>query len=244
MAGTVRIGTSGYVYPHWRGVYYPPEMPQREWFVRYVRDFNTVEINNTFYRLPGAEVFARWGAAAPPGFLYAFKASRYLTHLKKLKDPAAPLDNLISRARRVGESLGPLLYQLPPRWKADLVRLEAFLRILPRDLVHAFEFRDGSWFRPEVERLLVRYGIAFCIHDHPDAGTCPAWVTAGTVYLRFHGTGVGADAGCYRGDLLEETAEGIGRWQAEGRTVFVYFNNDVGGHALANALELKRLLGA
>lgn len=242
MAGTVRIGTSGYVYPHWRGVYYPPDLPQREWFARYARDFDTVEINNTFYRLPEAGVFERWGQAAPSGFLYAFKASRYLTHLKKLKDPGAPLDKLISRARQAGGSLGPFLYQLPPHWRVNLERLQIFLQVLPGDLIHVLEFRDDSWFCPEVKDLLSRFGAAFCIHDHPDVEACPSWGTADTIYLRLHGPGEVAYAGSYPEAFLQQTAERITAWQKEGRTVFVYFNNDLGGHAVCNALALKHLL--
>lgn len=239
--GELRIGTSGWVYPHWRGIYYPEDLPQKEWFGRYVRDFDTVEINNTFYRLPKAETFVRWGEAAPPGFLYAFKASRFITHLKRLKDPETSLENFLARVRGAGASLGPLLFQLPPRWPADSGRLEAFLEALPRDLTHVFEFRDDRWHVEEIRRILERHGAAFCIHDH-GAVHCPPWVTSGTVYLRFHGSAEAPYSGSYSDGFLAGQAERIAAWRAEGRSVFAYFNNDIGGHALRNALTLKGMV--
>jgi uncharacterized protein YecE (DUF72 family) len=130
--GQVRIGTSGWIYKHWRGVFYPERLPAREWFAFYARSFDTVEINNTFYRLPSPAAFAAWHDQAPPGFVYAVKASRYLTHMKKLKDPADALERILGRARLLGPYLGPVLYQLPPHWRCDLDRLREFLAALPR----------------------------------------------------------------------------------------------------------------
>lgn len=242
MRGNVRIGTSGWVYPHWKGVYYPQDLPQKGWFGHYSRDFDTVEINNTFYRLPKPETFEHWGEVAPPDFLYTFKASRYITHIKRLKDPEASLEAFLSRARLAGKSFGPVLFQLPPRWEADAQRLEVFLQALPRDLVGAFEFRDDSWHREEIRALLVRYGAAFCIHDHGVA-ECPEWVTADVVYLRYHGSGEAPYSGGYSDRFLQRQAERIAAWRADGRTVFAYFNNDIGGHAVHDALTLKRLTG-
>ncbi len=145
MSGEIRIGTSGWVYPHWKGVYYPEDIPQRDWFGHYVRDFDTVEINNTFYRLPKPETFEHWREVAPQNFLYTFKANRYITHIKRLLDPEASLKKFLERTNLAAESLGPILFQLPPRWKADVERLEKFLPALPKDLVKVFEFRDDSW---------------------------------------------------------------------------------------------------
>jgi uncharacterized protein YecE (DUF72 family) len=239
--GGLRIGTSGYIYPHWREVYYPRELAQEDWFGYYSRDFDTVEINNTFYRLPAASVFRNWGEAAPKGFCYAFKVSRYLTHLKKLKDPAAPLDNFLERVRGVGASLGPLLYQLPPHWKVNPERLATFLELLPDDLLHVFEFRDASWHTGEIRDLLAAAGAAFCIHDHPSLTDCPDWVTGRAVYLRRHGPRGEAYAGDYPQAELEKLSERIAAWRAANLDVFVYFNNDLQGHAVHNARQLKAL---
>ena len=238
----IRIGTSGWIYKHWRGIYYPERLPQKDWFGHYARDFDTVEINNTFYRLPPVETFENWGKVAPPGFVFTFKASRYLTHIKRLNDPAESLENFIGRARAAEASLGPILYQLPPSFKVDAARLEAFLQVLPGDLTHVLEFRHASWYAGEVRDLLARYGIAFAIHDHGQAPGCPEWVTSGTVYLRFHGSPEAPYSGSYSDDRLRETARKIEAWTGRGLNVFAYFNNDIGGHAVRNALTLKSLL--
>jgi uncharacterized protein YecE (DUF72 family) len=138
----IHIGTSGWVYPHWRGIFYPEGLPQRLWFDYYARQFDTVEINNSFYRLPSAAVFEAWRRQAPAHFTFAVKASRYLTHMKKLKDPAEPLQLFFERSRHLGPHLGPVLYQLPPHWRVNLPRFENFLESLPRDLPQAIEFRE------------------------------------------------------------------------------------------------------
>ena len=237
---TVRIGTSGWVYEHWRGVFYPEGLPQSGWFGHYARHFDTVEINYTFYRLPEEEDFDNWRAQAPAGFIYAVKASRYLTHMKKLKDPEEPLHNFFERAGRLREKLGPVLYQLPPNWRANLSRLEHFLSVLPDGPAHVIEFRDQSWLTEDVFRLLERHGVSHCIHDmRPPAA--PRRVTAPPVYERLHGD---ADhAGGYSRDALEDWARYIEGWRNEGLDVFVYFNNDAGGHAVRDAGALKELVG-
>jgi uncharacterized protein YecE (DUF72 family) len=243
MKGELRIGTSGWIYPHWRGDYYPSDLPQRDWFGHYSRDFDTVEINNTFYRLPEAKTFVHWGEVAPEGFLYTFKANRYITHLKRLKDPESSLEKFIDRIAGAGPSLGPLLYQLPPRFPADSERLELFLKALPRERTHVFEFRDSSWHSTEIRDLLERYGAAFCIHDHGQSGGSPEWVTAQTVYLRYHGSSEDPYSGSYSDALLCRQAEKIAVWRSGGKRVFAYFNNDIGGHAVHNAFTLKELCG-
>ncbi|MBC7222951.1 MAG: DUF72 domain-containing protein [Anaerolineae bacterium] len=237
---TFRVGTSGWVYPHWRGVFYPPDLPQERWFAHYARHFDTVEINYSFYRLPPAEQFARWREQAPPGFLYAVKANRYLTHRKRLKDAEAPLARFLERARHLEGALGPILYQLPPRWQANPERLEAFARLLPGDLLHAFEFRDPRWFSEPVRQVLERHRLALCIFHAPE-WPCPLWVTGPAVYLRFHGAGV-LYGGRYRRDDLQVWAERIRAWLDEGHDVYAYFNNDALGHAVANAAELREMV--
>lgn len=239
--GAIRVGTSGWIYRHWRGVFYPRDLPVKRWFTCYCKAFATVEINNTFYRLPAAEVFDEWRQQAPAGFVYAVKASRYLTHLKKLKDPADPLDHLLGRARQLGPHLGPVLYQLPPHWHCDVARLDHFSAALPSDLKHVFEFRDPSWYNDEVQALLTARGMSFCIHDLK-GDPCPVWVTGPLVYLRFHGPTSVAYAGRYRLAHLRGWAEHIRRFQQAGRDVYVYFNNDDAGHAVTNAWELRELL--
>ncbi len=241
MSGKLRIGTSGWIYPHWRGDYYPQGLPQKDWFGHYARDFDTVEINNTFYRLPEAKTFVHWAEVAPAGFLYAFKASRYITHVKRLKDPEASLEKFIERISGAGSCLGPLLYQLPPRFPADPSRLEEFLKALPQGRTHVFEFRDADWYRDEIRRLLERYGASFCIHDHGRSGGSPEWITSGTVYLRFHGPCEDAYGGSYSEPFLREQAAKIAAWIAAGKEVFAYFNNDIGGHAVHNAFTLREL---
>lgn len=238
----VRIGTSGWIYRHWRGNFYPPDLPVRSWFAYYARHFDTVEINNSFYRLPSEATFVAWRRQAPPHFLYAVKASRFLTHMKKLKDPEEPLRLLLGRARQLGPHLGPILYQLPPHWKCDIERLRPFLKVLPRGLTHVFEFRDASWFNEQVRAALTDAGVSFCIHDMRDCG-CPTWVTGAAVYLRFHGPTEAAYAGRYDLGHLRRWAGRIRRWQRAGHDVYVYFNNDDRGYAVMNACELRQLLG-
>ncbi|MBI2875989.1 MAG: DUF72 domain-containing protein [Candidatus Tectomicrobia bacterium] len=236
----IRIGTSGWVYKHWRGVFYPETLRQRDWFGYYAHAFDTVEINNSFYRLPSADAFDQWRRQAPPGFLYAVKASRFLTHLKKLKDPEEPLYRFFERAARLGATLGPVLYQLPPRWQVDLPRFEQFLAALPQGTLHVIEFRDASWLIEEVFRRMERHQVSHCIHDMSPLNV-PLRATASPVYLRFHG---GPDhGGHYPLAALEAWARQIDDWREQGLDLFAYFNNDIGGYALENAKMLKRLLG-
>jgi uncharacterized protein YecE (DUF72 family) len=236
---TIRIGTSGWVYDHWRGIFYPKDLPQRDWFAYYSREFDTVEINNSFYRLPSTDAFEAWRRQAPPGFLYALKASRYLTHLKKLKDPEEPLQRFFERANRLGNTLGPVLYQLPPNWQVNPSRLEHFLTVLPKQHLHVFEFRDESWLIEDVFRMLERYRVAHCIHDMYPL-KIPARVTAPLVYLRFHGSLT--HSGDYDRATLKTWAQRIADWCNEGLDVFVYFNNDSEGFAVRDARLLKQML--
>ena len=148
----IRIGCSGWQYKHWRGDFYPAELPQSRWFAHYALTFDTVEINNSFYRLPEAETFDKWREQAPRAFLYAVKASRFLTHMKKLKDPEEPIERFFDRASHLGRHLGPVLYQLPPNWTLNLERFEHFLQALPRRYDHVIEFREPSWYDDRVFR--------------------------------------------------------------------------------------------
>jgi uncharacterized protein YecE (DUF72 family) len=235
----LRIGCSGYQYDHWRGVFYPAELPKRLWFEHYARHFDTVEVNNTFYRLPSKAAFERWRDEAPRGFIYALKFSRYGSHRKRLKDPDNTIVHFTNLADELGRFLGPILVQLPPRWKVNVERLESFLAFAPRHYRWAIEVRDPSWLVGEVFAVLHRYRAALCIHDMiPDHSR---EMTAGWTYLRFHG-GVGHE-GAYEAGRLREEAGRIRDELRAGRDVYAYFNNDQHGHAVRNAMELRSLVG-
>ncbi len=201
-----------------------------------------MEINNSFYRLPSEAAFDAWREQAPPGFVYAVKASRFLTHFKKLKDPEEPLRLFLERAERLGPILGPVLYQLPPRWKLNLPRLEAFLDLLPAGRTHVLEFRDPSWEVEPVFAALERRGVAHCLHDMRGTDV-PLRTTARTAYLRFHGAS--SQGGDYPRHELEHWGQRIRDWHAQGggRNVYVYFNNDWEGFALRNAWTLMEICG-
>jgi uncharacterized protein YecE (DUF72 family) len=236
---SIRVGTSGWVYQHWRGLFYPHDLRQDEWFSHYARHFDTVEINNSFYRLPSTAAFDAWREQAPPDFFYAVKASRFLTHLKKLKDPEEPLHRFFNHADHLGNTLGPVLYQLPPHWQLNLPRFEYFLASLPKDYLHVVEFRDASWLVEAMFGLMERFNVAHCIHDMRPLEV-PLRVTARTVYIRLHGDP--PYGGDYQQATLEAWARRIDEWHRQELDVFVYFNNDIGGHALEDAQTLKKLL--
>lgn len=233
----VRIGTSGYQYDHWRGVLYDRQLPRREWFTRYAERFDTVEINNTFYRLPAPAVFESWRQQAPDQFLYALKFSRYGSHLKRLREPEDTIGAFVERAERLGPHLGPILVQLPPRWCANPDRLDAFLAATPRRLRWAVEFRDARWLQDNVFEILRVHRAALCLHDLVE--NHPVEVTAKWVYLRFHGERYGRS---YSHQFLTARAAQIADWLERGLDVYAYFNNDLDGHAVRNALDLRRYL--
>ncbi len=237
MSRRLFIGTSGYQYDHWRGVLYPEGLPQEEWFRQYAGTFGAVEINNTFYNLPEPGTFDRWRDQAPPGFRFAVKFSRYGTHMKKLEDPEEPLQRFLERARRLKTRLGPVLVQLPPHWGADAGRLDAFLAAAPGDVDWAVEFRDPDWLRRAVYQVLRDHGAALVIHDR--LADHPVHVTADLVYLRYHGQEYRTG---YSPQYLSGQARRIRRFLDQGLRVHAYFNNDLGGHAVANARDLCRFL--
>ena len=241
MTGTVRIGCSGWVYRHWRGLFYPEKLAQARWFAFYAQTFDTVELNTSFYHLPRPETFTKWRDQAPAGFRYAVKASRFITHMKKLRDCDEPLDTLLTRARNLGAALGPILYQLPPSLHFDLERLDAFLTLLPSDLTHVFEFRHKSWYVDEAAALLDARGASFCAHDMPRLAT-PRLASGPVAYVRFHG-GTGKYVGRYPDEALLSWADWIVAQARGGRDVWCYFNNDIGGHAVHDALTLKGMVG-
>ena len=238
LAHQVWIGCSGWQYRHWRGDFYPADLPQSRWFEYYAQHFDTVEINNSFYRLPPPDTFEKWRDQAPRGFVYAVKASRFLTHMKKLKDPEDPLRRFFTNAGELKSRLGPVLYQLPPGWRVDLSRFDTFLRALPRRHLHAVEFRDTSWYDERVYALLRRYDVALCLHDMHGSATGKT-VVGPFVYVRFH-FGTQKYGGGYDAARLEEWGRWLAERAAEGLDVFAYFNNDTGGHAPRDAVRLRQ----
>lgn len=234
------IGTSGWVYPHWRGVFYPTELPQSKWLQHYTGLFPTVELNNSFYRLPSEQAFSNWRDSSPEGFRYAVKVSRFITHIKRLKDVNKPIETFVERARYLNDKLGPLLYQLPPNMHRNDERLVSFLTLLPKGLRHVIEFRHESWLDEAVFDMLRRYGIGFCIFDMPDL-PCPSLATADFVYIRFHGSR-GLYSSCYSDVELDEWARTISSLAKDSDTVYIYFNNDAEGYAINNAQTLTAKL--
>jgi len=241
MPGKVYIGTSGWHYKHWLGDFYPEKTPAKDMFRLYAEHFNTVEINNTFYHLPANSTFDSWKENSPARFLFAVKGSRFITHMKKLKDPQSSTAKFFAGVERLGEKLGPMLFQLPPHWEVNLERLENFLTVLPREHRYVMEFRDESWLIAETFTLLRHYNVAFCIHDLGGKQT-PLEITANFSYLRFHGPTAAKYSGSYTEAALERWARQIDEWRKDLRVVYAYFNNDIGGHAVRNGETLKRML--
>ena len=240
--GALRVGCSGWQYRGWSGDFYPSDLPQARWFEHYARTFDTVEVNNSFYRLPPRSTFAGWRQRSPAGFVFAVKASRYLTHIKRLSQPREPVARLWQAALGLESKLGPVLYQLPPRWSRNLERLDAFLSVLPAGRQHAVEFRDVSWYAEETYALLERYGVAMCVHDMSGSAS-PLRFVGPLIYVRFHGSGT-RYGGRYPDRALDEWAERLAPERRRGRGVYAYFNNDVGGHAPRDAVRLRTALEA
>jgi uncharacterized protein YecE (DUF72 family) len=237
------IGTSGWSYDHWQGILYPHGVPSLERLDAYARRFGTVEVNNTFYRWPRDEVFATWRDRLPSGFVMSIKASRGLTQFRKLREPGPWLERMAGGLRRLGTKLGVLLVQLPPQWACDPGRLAAFLDRVPSGLRLAVEFRHPSWHQEEVFALLERHGAAYCVMSGANL-PCVLRATASFVYVRLHGPDPHhLYAGSYSVDDLRWWADRIREWEAQGRAVFAYFNNDGHGHAVRNAETLKEMLG-
>ena len=235
------IGTSGWHYEDWKGIFYPADLPKSRWLSYYSRHFRTVELNNSFYRLPSENAFVKWQESAPIDFFFSVKASRYITHVKRLKSVEEPLQHFMDRVPLLGEKLGPLLYQLPPNMRRNDDRLEDFLKILPGKYRHVIEFRHESWFHDDVFRILRKHRIGWCIFDMPGL-TSPVVVTADFTYVRFHGS-AGLYSSSYSDKELATWSKKIVKLGQDLKTVYIYFNNDVAGYALDNARTLRRILG-
>jgi uncharacterized protein YecE (DUF72 family) len=238
--GRIRIGTSGWSYNHWLGTFYPKGTRPQNLLAAYADRFDSVEINRTFYKLPTPETMAAWRAQVPADFLFAAKASRYLTHRKKLKDPEEPIARLLRCVEALEGKLGPVLFQLPPRWRVNPERLERFLEQLPDGHRYAFEFRDPTWHGDRILELLSNRDAAFCIFDLAGKRS-PIEVTAGFVYIRLHGPGA-AYQGSYDGRTLAGWARRILGWSDARKDIYCYFDNDEKAFAPHDALRLKAMV--
>lgn len=249
----VFIGTSGFFYPHWgKGVFYPQDLPQPDWFLYYLRYFDTVELNVSFYRLPKKETFINWRKKAGPKFAFAVKGSRYITHIKRLKDCQEPIKTFFKNAKGIKRKNDVVLWQLPPRFKVNLERLSQFLKILPKNWRprqtgqprstwrHAFEFRSSTWLTVKVYELLRKYNAAVVFQDNP-GWPITEKITANFVYFRFHGK-THLYSSCYTENELKDWAKKIKNWQKKGLDCYAYFNNDALGYAVENAKTLKFLI--
>jgi uncharacterized protein YecE (DUF72 family) len=236
----IRIGTSGWHYKHWIGRYYPERLPSSKMLGFYEQDFDTVEINNSFYRLPPPQAVKEWRDSTPPNFIFAAKGSRFLTHMKKLKDPEAGLQKFFDHIELLEPKLGPVLFQLPPNWEVNPERLAHFLEVLPRHHRYAFEFRNPTWNTPEILQLLRSGNAAYCAFDLAGYQS-PVEITADFTYLRLHGPG-GKYQGTYNDETLRHWAQRIRGFPADLKTVYVYFDNDDSGYAPRDALRLRELV--
>jgi len=232
------IGCSGWHYDHWRGVYYPERLAKPKWLQFYAKQFTTVELNNSFYHLPSEKAFTTWRESTPDNFVFAVKVSRFITHIKRLRNLDSAVENFLSRACLLQDKLGPLLYQLPPNMKRNDGVLGDFLSSLPQKYQHVFEFRHESWIDDSVFHMLQQHNVGLCVFDMPGF-TCPLVATTDFVYIRFHGS-QSLYSSCYSNEELSRWAEKIDHLDKNIKTVYVYFNNDAGAFAVRNALTLAK----
>jgi uncharacterized protein YecE (DUF72 family) len=235
------IGTSGWHYDHWRGLYYPEELSKPKWLEFHARQFNTVELNNSFYHLPTERAFTNWRESSPDKFVFAVKVSRFITHIKKLRNLGLAVENFLSRANLLEDKLGPLLYQLPPNMKRNDEVLDNFLSSLSQKYRHVFEFRNESWICDPVLHILEQYNAGFCVFDMPDF-TCPLVATSDFAYIRFHGS-ESLYSSCYSDEELSQWAQKIAQLGQNLKAVYIYFNNDAEAFAIKNAFILMKYLG-
>ena len=239
-AGAIHVGTSGWHYRHWVGPFYPSGTPASSYLSFYTNHLAAAEINGSFYRMPSEKTLAAWRDAVPRGFRFAAKASRFITHAKKLSLPLAQYDRFFDGIGTLGKTLGPILFQLPPRWRVNRERLQAFLEVLPKRHRYTFEFREPGWLNPDVYQLLAKHRAALCLY-HIAGFESPIETTADFVYIRLHGPGAKYQ-GTYSGAALRKWARRIEAWSAEGKTVWCFFDNDQNGYAAKDALRLQAML--
>jgi len=236
------IGTSGWHYDHWRHRFYPEKLTKADWLEFYASHFTTVELNNSFYRLPSEAAFANWYDSSPANFTFAVKVSRFITHIKRLRDTNEAVEKFVTRAKLLGGKLGPLLYQLPPNMHRNDEVLESFLSILPRGMKHVFEFRHQSWLEEKVFEILHNYNIGLCVFDMPGM-SCPLVATADFAYIRFHGS-TGLYFSCYSDEELADWSKRLASLAANLKAIYIYFNNDAEAFAVRNAITLRGYLQA
>jgi uncharacterized protein YecE (DUF72 family) len=234
------IGCSGWHYEHWRGLYYPKELARSKWLQFYSRQFTTVELNNSFYKLPSEKAFTTWRDSTPDNFIFAVKVSRFITHIKRLKNLGSAVENFLSRADLLGKKLGPSLYQLPPNMKRNDELLQNFLSLLPRKYRHVVEFRHESWIDEAVFDILRKYNTGLCVFDMPGFG-CPLVATSDFTYIRFHGS-EGLYSSYYSDQELSQWAQRIARLGKDIKASYIYFNNDTESFAVKNAITLENCL--
>ncbi len=234
------IGCSGWHYEHWRGLFYVEGLPKPKWLECYARQFNTVELNNSFYKLPSEKAFTTWRESTPDNFVFSVKVSRFITHIKRLKNLGSVVENFLSRADLLGEKLGPLLYQLPPNMKRNDELLQDFLSSLPTKYRHVIEFRHESWIDDAVFNVLRGHNTGLCVFDMPGL-SCPLIATSDFAYIRFHGS-EGLYSSCYSDRELSRWAQGIARLSKDVKTSYIYFNNDAEAFAVRNATTLENYL--
>jgi uncharacterized protein YecE (DUF72 family) len=233
------IGTSGWQYKDWRGRFYPTGLPQKRWLEHYAERFATVEINNAFYRLPERNTFVQWRERTPADFVVVVKVSRYLTHIKRLRDPAEPVARFLERATGLGDKLGPVLLQLPPSLRADTDALAATLALFPREVRVAVEPRHPSWWTDRIRGVLERYGAALCWADRKSRPITPLWRTTDFGYLRLH-EGRAHPWPRYGAGALRTWVERLRSTYNDGAPAYVFFNNDPGGAAITDAVAMAR----
>jgi len=240
MSARYYVGCSGWHYEHWRGLYYPEELPKPKWLSFYARQFTTVELNNSFYHLPSEKAFTTWWESTPDNFVFAVKVSRYITHMKRLRNLGTTVENFLSRAGLLKEKLGPLLYQLPPSMKRNDELLQNFLSTLPSEYQHVIEFRHESWIHEAVFDILRTHNVGLCVFDMPDF-SCPLVATSDFAYVRFHGS-EGLYSSRYSDEELTRWAQKIARLGQNVEVSYIYFNNDAEAFAVENAMMLRNLL--
>ncbi len=236
----ITIGTSGWHYKHWRGPFYPEKLTPSKWLPYYFARLSSVEINNSFYRLPLKETVMNWREQTPPHFIFAVKAWRLITHLKRLNNAREALALFLQSTESLREKLGPILFQLPPHWPCNAERLRAFLGTLPEGHRYTFEFRHPSWHTSAIYSLLERYRSAFCIYQLAGFAS-PRIATADFVYIRLHGPTEKKYEGDYPMETLHAWAERARAWQRQGKDVYIYFDNDQAGYAVKNAIALQEM---
>lgn len=244
MPANIHIGTSGWSYKHWRGLFYPPELAAGNWLSFYAQTFSTTEINGSFYRLPTQETVQKWMQQVPRDFMFCPKMSRYLTHLKKLNDPEEPLERFFTIFEPMKNNMGPVLIQLPPFLKFNYETADPFYHLLKNNYSeHAFviEVRQDSWLKEESLHLMTKYDVGLVIAQSGDKFPYSELITAKTIYVRFHGPRE-LYASSYSDKMLEAFAKKCRRWLRQKHEIWVYFNNDVHGYATQNAKRLSEMV--